>query len=138
VVHRASLRSAASALVLAVLLGAGCGDPEAPESAAEPAPAPAAASESGADALAVRAAVASYVSRTPEEIEWDAPLASYGLNGLDASDVLLAVEADLNLVIRNQDLEALVGSADVNALHESLTPRTIVRLVEMARAQAAR
>lgn len=130
----ASLRVWASALALAALAGAACRDAE----VAEPEPgAPAAAPappETGADALAVRALVASYLERKPEEVDWDAPLARYGLDDLDASDMLLVVESELDLEIRNQDLETLVGSADVGGLNERLTTRIVVRLAELGRA----
>ena len=82
------------------------------------------------------ALVADYVKRPPEQIDWDVPLAGYGLDELDASEVLMIVEEQLDLEIRNRDLETLLGSSAVNGLHQRLTTGALARLVEMGRAAA--
>jgi acyl carrier protein len=113
-------------LALAALLAPGCPS----EQQVPPQPS---RSEPSSDARAVRAIVASYLKRAPEEIEWNVSFAAYGLDELDASEVVMIVEEQLDVEIRNQDLEKLVGSSDVNGLHQRLTTRALAQLVEMGR-----
>jgi acyl carrier protein len=121
------MRFLSGALALVALFSLGCPASEVSE------PAPQESAELGADALAVRALVAEYVERAPEEIDWDAKLASYGLDELDASELLMIVEEELGLEIREQDVEVLTGDAAVNGLHQRLTTRTLAKLARDAR-----
>lgn len=66
------MRIRSAAWVVVALWTLGCPASE----VSDPPPQQQASTEFGADALAVRALVAKYLERTPEEIDWDTQLAS--------------------------------------------------------------